>query len=143
MSFKLQGSAELKANLAKLKETQAVNLIRASGVEALQPIADAARANAPRRTGYLRASIGVGWRLTRRQSRITSKESQVEIYVGAGNVPGYVQGGAAHAHLVEFGTQHQEPQPFLRPAWEAMLPQVLPALARSAWRRIAAKFPTR
>lgn len=37
--------------------------------------------------------------------------STVEMFIGAGQLP--------HAHLIEFGSAKNAPQPYLRPAWDA------------------------
>ena len=43
--------------------------------------------------------------------------SSVEVHIGTGQLP--------HAHLVEFGSVNNTPQPYLRPAWDAGQQKVL------------------
>ncbi len=66
------GSAELNAKLAKLKSAQAKAAIRKASREALRPVAVAAKANAPRRSGRLSRSIKVK-ALERSRIRIGSR----------------------------------------------------------------------
>ena len=66
---------------------------------------------APRDTGYLADHIDTGVRLSRRQARVSRKESAVEVFAGATAV--------GQAVYQEFGTVDQPAQPFARPAYEA------------------------
>ena len=92
--------------------------------KAAQPIADAGRGNAPEREGGLKESYGVGTTLTKRQRKVSSKESEVEVYAGP-NDPAAVQ--------TEFGNQHQAAQPHLRPAWDAQKRGALETIKKEAW----------
>lgn len=78
-----------------------------------------AQAMAPRHTGRLRISIDAGKRLGRRQRRENRPvdPSDVEVFIAAGPLP--------WAHMMEYGTEKDRPQPFLRPAWDATRMTVL------------------
>jgi HK97 gp10 family phage protein len=132
LSLKLYGAKELDKVLQQLASSTARGVAKRAMTRALQPVAEAARAMAPRDTGRLAANIGVSSKLTRRQAkqaRGTARDTQL-MYVG----PQWPS-----AHLVEFGTGprfHKSgkfvgampPQPFMRPAWDANRQQVLDRL---------------
>ena len=109
--FKVEGLSELLSGLEELKETTQANVIKRALKDAGDPIAQAAAQKAPRRTGRLKASIDVSTRLSSRQKRGYHKESEFEVYVGAGAL--------RQATAQEFGTRINKPQPYLRPAWDA------------------------
>lgn len=111
----VEGLKELDAALAELPKATAKNVMRRALRKAAQPIADQAQSMAPVQTGALQISIGVGTKLTRRQSRLHRKmfkddKASVEMFVGAG--------GLAQATQQEFGNENHGPQAFMRPAWD-------------------------
>lgn len=106
---KVDGLRELDAALGGMKKATARNVLRRVGIAALQPFDQAWRARAPRLTGDLVESGGVGTKLTKRQARLHRRQMFVEIFAGPNN-PAAVQ--------TEFGNAHQAPQPSVRPAWE-------------------------
>ncbi|MEY9196635.1 HK97 gp10 family phage protein [Sinorhizobium fredii] len=108
---KIEGFKELDKALQDLKQVTAKGVARRVLMKAAEPIAEAGRANAPLGpTGNLKASYGVGMKLTRRQSKLHRKQSPVEVFAGP-NDPAAVQ--------TEFGNEHQAAEPHLRPAWDA------------------------
>jgi HK97 gp10 family phage protein len=130
-SVKLEGFAELEAELERLGKatTQKASLRRAAR-KALEPVAAAAERMAPRLTGALQLSIGVGTRLTKRQAKLHRKivrddRAAVEVFVGAG--------GLAQATQMEFGNFKDGPQPFMRPAWDAEAMPTLDRLKAEIW----------
>jgi hypothetical protein len=95
------GFRELEAALAELGKmaTQKAAARRAL-IKAAEPVASMAEALAPRDTGGLAISIGIGTRLTKRQAALhrrmfRSDRAAVEVFVGAG--------GLAQATQMEFG----------------------------------------
>lgn len=107
---KIEGFKELDKALSDLKPATAKNVVRKILKKAAQPIADAGQANAPLGpTGNLKASYGVGTKLTRRQAKLHKKESPVEVFAGP-NDPAAIQ--------TEFGNEHQAAEAHLRPAWD-------------------------
>lgn len=87
-----------------------------------QPIANAARGNARRRSGKLANSIDVGTELSPRQSTLNGPHAGVQVFVGPGPLP--------QAITEEFGTLHEEPHPFMRPAWDAEQNAAISEVAR-------------
>jgi HK97 gp10 family phage protein len=127
MRVRVDGLNELGKALAEMNAAAEANVLRKVGSEALQPIADAAQAMAPRLRGGLAASIAVGKKLSKRQNKmhrrlVRGDKSSAEVFVG----PSYDLGaGGRHGHLQEFGTIHHAARPFMRPAWDAGQAQVL------------------
>lgn len=109
--IKVEGLRELDKALMTMKQSTARGVVRRVLLKAAQPIADDMAQRAPRHTGYLGDHIDTGVRLSRRQSRISPKSSDVEVFAGASRV--------IQATLQEFGTSDSPPQPFARPAWDA------------------------
>jgi len=137
-SLKFEGAKELQAGLMELEGVTALRVVRSALTESLKPVAESARGRVPVREGRLQRSIGIGWRLMRRQKSLNQpivSASGVEAYVGAGLVGGKFDGRAAH--LVEFGTVHSAPHPFMRPAWISNLQAVFNGLSQSMGRNLA------
>ncbi len=136
-TVKIEGLSGLEAGLRSLGTAATMrNVMRRALVKAGEPIAQTARSLVPVDSGQLKDSIIVSARLNSkvgvseyakamretqdksaalgamRDARRAMKGSlpDVVMYVGAGPVP--------HAHLVEFGSVHNKPQPFMRPAWD-------------------------
>lgn len=126
---------ELEA-LAKPADRKRVG--RAALREAAEPMADLARSLAPDAPGSpegrdLAESISVSTRLARRQARMHRKmfrddRAAVEVFVGAGKLP--------HAHLQEFGSIHNAPRPYMRPAFDREVEPTLQRLGAILWRKI-------
>jgi hypothetical protein len=134
VSIQTTGFAELNRALEDLGKvaTQKATLRRAS-LKAIQPVADLAQSMAPRLSGALAISVGVGTRLTRRQAGLhrrmfANDRAAVEVFAGAG--------GLAQATQAEFGNWKQAPQPFMRPAWDAEGRATMDRLATELWAEI-------
>lgn len=130
---RVEGLRELDRALGELPKATGKNVLRRVLREVAQPIADMAEGLAPRDTGQLQRSIGVGTKLTRRQSKLHKKmfkddKASVEMFVGAGGVP--------QAHLREFGGDRHPPQAFMRPAWDANQGKALETIKSSLWTEI-------
>ncbi|WP_233469463.1 HK97-gp10 family putative phage morphogenesis protein [Neorhizobium petrolearium] len=110
LKVRVEGLKELDKALGALPRATGKNVSRRALMKAGQVIADAGRDNAPEKEGHLKASYGVGTKLTRRQRQQHRKESPVEVFAGP-NDPAAVQ--------TEFGNEHQAAEPHLRPAWDA------------------------
>jgi len=117
MRMKVEGLRELNAALMTMKQSTARGVVRRTLLNAAQPIADDMAKRAPRDTGYLGDHIDTGIRLSRRQARVSKRESDVEVFAGATRVDQSI--------FAEFGTIDQAPQPFARPAWDAGKRQAL------------------
>lgn len=136
VSFKVEGFKELDEAIGDLKaagdltKASTRGAFRRAGMEALEPIAEDYRQNVDVLSGELRSTIGVGTRLTPRQARLARREGKsfVEVYVGAGADPA--------AHLEEFGSINNAPNPALRNAWDRGWRGVLERLAGLIWAQI-------
>lgn len=121
-SFRVEGFSELDNALKELPKATGKNALRRAARKALEPVMEAARSMAPVDDGTLRNSLKVATKLSKRQASIHRKmvrddKASVEVYAGASALP--------QAHLSEFGTVNQAPQPFLRPAWDQNKDKVL------------------
>jgi len=137
-SLKFEGAKEMEAALLELNGVAATNVVRKALTEALEPVAASARGRVPVDEGKTQRSIGVGTRLMKRQKRLNQpivSHKGVEAYVGAGLVGGKFDGRAAH--LIEFGTVHMRPRPFMRPAWLSNLNIVFNGLAKTMGEELA------
>lgn len=108
---RVEGLKDCERALRDLPKATARNVVRRVLKAAAQPIADMGRSLAPTDEGHLKASYGVGTKLTRRQRRAHRKQSPIEVFVGPGGDPAAI--------ATEFGNEHQAAQPHLRPAWDA------------------------
>ena len=142
----------MDAALAELTEAGARGVVRRAGLQALQPVADAARQLAPVLRGDLRDSIAVSDKAhgvpasagkrafaqamasgaSRQSARAAliaaNREAKagglsVEVYAGPGRHP--------QAIFQEFGTYKEPAQPYMRPAWDAGKVRVLNDLKAS------------
>jgi hypothetical protein len=117
--FRVEGLRELDQALQELPKATGRNVLLRTLKAQAQRIADAGEANAPRgATGRLAESYTVSTRLSRRQRKMNTKASHVEVYVGPSPHPKSIQ--------TEFGNAHQAAHPHLRPAWDS---NVMPTLA--------------
>jgi len=147
MSFtvSVEGLRELDKALGELPKATARNVLKRTLAKAAQPVVDAARQRAPVKTGKLRDSIiastriknkvgnaefaaamreGLGVAAARsalRQARRDAKGqgSFAELFVGPST------GAIPYAHIMEFGSIKDAPQPYMRPAWDATKKQAL------------------
>lgn len=111
-TVKVTGFKEMEKALFQLKNTTARSVVRRAANHALEPVKQAAILKADRRTGALQDSIGIGGRTKPREK----KQSDIEVYVGAGRLNGrYIP----QAITEEFGTYKQAADPFMRPAWDS------------------------
>lgn len=128
--FTFDGFKELEANLKRIEKAASQKSATRNAMKAaLQPTINEAISNAPEASGDLKESLQVGTRLNKHQAKLERKEGKddVTVYAGSSDVG---------ASWIEFGTQDQAPQPFLRPAWESTKDNILPALSADMARRI-------
>ena len=135
VTVRVDGLKELDRALGDLSKRTAKSVSRRSLVRALEPMAEAARQNAPFRLGDLRESIAVSTRTP--QGGDAGKAAFAEVLRGGGSreearaaLRAAKAGGAfaqaymgpgrhPQAIMQEFGTAHHPPQPYMRPAFEA------------------------
>lgn len=116
---KLSGFEDFERNLRELPKATGKNVLRRVGRGALEPMADAAAAKAPVRTGRLSFSISVSEKRTRRASfsRGAFRSSpSTGIEMAMGPAAGF---GAAltYASFDEFGTVDTPAFGYMRYAW--------------------------
>lgn len=132
----IEGLSELQDGLLELTKATSTNVQKRALTKAAEPILDAAIAGAPVLTGRLKKSLIIGTRLSRWQKSGYRKESAIEVFAG----------GSSLGIFSEFGTAHQSPRPFMRPAWNSnkisslnMIRQMLADEIEKARQRIARK----
>lgn len=148
VTVKTQGFRELERALLELPRATAKNVAKRALLKAAAPVVDQAKALVPVRTGNLRDSIkaialsnnaagraayasamrqGLGQDAARgalrAAQRASNGQSITTVAVGPGQQP--------HAHLVEFGSVNNAPQPYLRPAWDANKQKVLDSIGET------------
>lgn len=127
VTAKLSGFKELQDTLAQLPRSTARGVVRRVLISRAKPIADTARALAPVDTGFLRASITVTTKLSKRhRSRIKDGKKDVNVHIAT----------SRKAHLQEYGTRHNPPQPFMRPAWDAHKGSLTGDISKDMWAEI-------
>jgi HK97 gp10 family phage protein len=109
VQVKITGVKEVQDVLNSLPDAVRQDAIGNVLFEAAKPIADAARANAPVRTGKLRNSIKISLR-ARGMGEWVRAHRGAGIFVGA---------TAPHAHFSEFGTARQPAQGWFRRAFDS------------------------
>ena len=141
-SLKLFGARELDNMLKAMKASTAKTVTKRAMVKALEPVAVAARAAAPRLSGggpHMADKIAASTTLSKAQLREGRKLSGGFDVGGRDTALAYVGPESALAHLVEFGTGPRflkngkfvgimPPNPFMRQAWDATKGAVLDGL---------------
>jgi len=90
----------------------------------LQPMADDMRSHARRRSGRMANSVTVGTELSPNQAALAERFAEIEVYAGPGPLPEAIQ--------EEFGNFHEEPHPFIRPAFDTNVRQAMIDIADDA-----------
>lgn len=129
VTMSLGGFEGIDRVLKQLPNAVSKKILVAASRKALQPVLKDARRDVPVRTGELKRSLKIGTKLIRSQ-RDPAGVGAVRVYVGASWPSG------AHAHLIEFGTAHSGPRPFLRPAWDANKKKVSKEFGTLIWLEI-------
>lgn len=129
----LEGFEEFEETLDQLSNAAGKGVLRRSLKVAAEPMAGLMRDGAPEDEGDLRDSIAVSPKLSPRQRAAHRKmfrndQASVEMFVGPGPLP--------QAHLSEFGTFQQSPQPYVRPAWDQDHMALLDRIGKELWPQI-------
>lgn len=126
--FTIEGLKELDEALAELPKATGKNALRRALIKALTPMETQAEALAPELTGDLKAGFSVGTKLSKRQMADHKREvgstpvmtiggwrsnPTTAVYVFMG------PRGSAKSIVQEFGSAHQGPHPYMRPAWDS------------------------
>jgi hypothetical protein len=145
LSIDIPGADALEAALRELGEAVEIRkTLSASLMEAAEPMAKAARAGAPRKTGRMYETIDVAKTLSRRQRRQANKyaadnPTNATVFIGAKPIGPSI--------LLEFGTTARHwksgkstgsvpARPFMRPAFEGEKLTVLDLLGKLIWIQI-------
>lgn len=119
-TFNVAAFAEIDRALEEVKTVRTRKAALTRGMlKAAAPMAEIARGLAPvsadpKRKRHLRDTIGVGTKLSRRQSAlrkaVSDGDGEVTVFIGPDGRPSGVQ--------QEFGNSRHAPHPFMRPAWD-------------------------
>lgn len=121
MKVRIEGTDAIARKLRAMSKALRRDTLVPIMVDRLEPMAQDMRAHAARRSGEMAESVTVGTELSPAQAAINEPIAEIEVYAGPGPLPQAIQ--------EEFGNVHQEPRPFIRPAFDAQ--------AKSAMRHIA------
>jgi len=134
--FKLEltGDEKLMAKLETLERSTQKAAVRPAADYAWTPVNKAAKRKAPVDTGALKRSIG-------KKAKTYSTTGVVWVGVGARVGEDYVRTDDKgnkrkpwkYLHLVEWGTADQQPQPFLRPAFDENKDEAERRLISKTW----------
>ena len=140
-SLQLRGGLELERNLGLLDKRVRSRAITKAVRKAAQPVIKTSKGLVPRDTGLLRLSLGQKVRTDRRRGQTYSVVG-ARLHI-AGKKAAAIRGGltrarvpANYADLVELGTRHSRPRPFLRPAFEAHVKQMPRKMGDVLWTEI-------
>lgn len=147
VKVRIEGFADLDAALAEFRRSTAASVLKRAGTRAIAPMAETARRLAPVDDGELRDSItvsakakGTGVRAignaafaavlrgggSREEARTALRSAQrgaqaektfVELFMGPTEAK--TKANAIKRIVQEFGSRHQPPQAYMRPAWDA------------------------
>lgn len=165
VTFKTSGFKELDRALQDLSKSTGKGVLRRAGIKAMQPMADIARGMAPRDKGDLAASITVGakavgagadigkkeyaavmkgrgskadalkaMRGARREAKSSGKASAVEVFMGPAKPK--TKREAIKAVVQEFGSAKQQPNAYMRPAWDQDKAALVDRLGKEMWAEI-------
>lgn len=112
----LQGDRALLRQLSFLRKRVATRIIKSAITSAASLALKAAKAKVPVRFGQLKRSLG-------KKAKAYPKKGVFVVVVGPRSgfkmfIKGQPVNPTQYAHLVEHGTSHSQPEPFLRPAFD-------------------------
>lgn len=112
----LQGDRALLRQLSFLRKRVATRIIKSAITSAASLALKAAKAKVPVRLGQLKRSLG-------KKAKAYPKKGVFVVVIGPRSGFKIMDKGkpvnpTQYAHLVELGTQHSEPKPFMRPAFD-------------------------
>lgn len=124
----IQGEKALLRRMDTMSSVAQRRIARPAIRQAAGEIRKLAKRYAPRETGLLKKSI---------KSKLVTKRGTIIAVVGPARGmkdPDTKRDPANYAHLVEFGTQHSQAQPFLRPAFDGTPSERI--ISRRMWAEI-------
>ena len=127
-TFKMKGLSELQSSLNKLPDKLRENALKNASAAGARVIRNEAKRLVPIEEGDLRDNIVVARTYKQRGRRVRLRGAVV---IG-------IRGSGRHyAHLIEFGSSRQSPQPFMRPALEAKAKAALKVIGQKLAKEIA------
>jgi HK97 gp10 family phage protein len=144
-TVKVEGLRELNNALAELPKATSRNVVRRTLIKALTPMEQQAEALAPELTGELRETIDVSTKLSKRQMAAHKAETgskavrtaegwrsdpKTEIFMFMG------PRSSSKSIVQEFGSVHQAPKPYMRPAWDSGAMPALDTIKTEMWAEI-------
>lgn len=123
MEIKITGLEQIEANFKRLADARTLDRnVSRSARKVMKPVLDEAVALVPVDEGDLKRSLIISNRKNRAGNRSVRVGPDTKSVVRA-DADGAIDLGkkkrpANYAHLVELGTVHAAPQPFLRPAFD-------------------------
>jgi HK97 gp10 family phage protein len=150
MKIKVEGLKEIEAALKQLSKATAKNVMKRVLLKRAEPIVETARLKAPVRTGRLRESIvaqvrkggGAGKAAFAQAMRggatraEAGRAARAANRAAGGTVEVLVGPRVFYGSLVEFGTRHSPPAPFMRPAWDSAKGDLLEGIKDDLWKEI-------
>jgi len=117
VSVRVAGWAKVTSNIEELERRITRGVMREALTKSGRIMAAKARAVAPVDTGTLKRSLKIAVKTSRKKgvvvARIGASGKEVRNAAGDDLHP------ARYLHLVEYGTRHSPPQPFMRQAFES------------------------
>ncbi len=138
-TVKIEGLEALKKELKKLGEKKAKNIIVSALNSGAREIANKAKTNVPRDTGDLKKSIGVSKRRTPKTFVRFSVGPRPNLIVTEKKKKRTINKGN-YALNVEYGTQFQQAQPFMRNTFDQLGRNVTEAITKQIAKRIAEEY---
>jgi len=121
MKIRIEGTEDIARKLKAMGKALTRKTLTPILRENLQPIAEDMRANAARGSGEMAKSVRVSNRLSKTQRSKLDRIAPIEMYVGPGPLPQAIQ--------EEFGNFHQQPRPFIGPAFDRGADKALEGIA--------------
>jgi len=140
-NVEIQGLDELERALLELEAKTAFKTLRGALAKGARPMIKEAKALAPKDTGALAQSIGMFSRKGRAGDRAAvvfvgpKSKSKTAIELANSKRAKPVK-GVFYGHMVEKGTVKMQPQPFLRPAFDAMAGRAIGIFANDLKKKV-------
>lgn len=140
LTVDLEGFDGLEAVIVQLPRATAKRVSRQAMIATLEPVARDMAAKAPRLSGALEKSVGVGTKLTRSQKKYggfnggRKAEDTLTVHAGPGGLP--------QALIQEIGSFKEPPQPYVRPAWDSHKGKLVGRLAKELGPKVMSSFET-
>ncbi len=123
ITFDIRGADQLEEALKTIGPRVARRVGARAMRAAAKPIVQEAKRRVPVKTGKLKRSITANPKRTR-----VEKELMIQV--------GFKPPASSYAHLVEYGSVKQAPQPFMRPALDAKAAEAIEEMGRVIWEGI-------